>query len=174
LEIIMLTRLTVRNFKRFDSIEIELGNPVVFSGGSEGAPTIDNLLKGYADSITAYSGRISVQDEESPTFFKEITKGLQQHPNIQAQAEKCLPWAEKIGKERIDGIVSNKYRKAYGRAAKTMCSLAETRIVMGNVKKAQTLLRRYYHEKYNRHSAFRREVKGVVAVSAPLQELGFL
>lgn len=28
----MLTRLTVRNFKRFDEVEIELGNPVVFIG----------------------------------------------------------------------------------------------------------------------------------------------
>ena len=28
----MLTRLTIRNFKRFDSVEVELGNPVVFLG----------------------------------------------------------------------------------------------------------------------------------------------
>ena len=28
----MLTRLSVRNFKRFDDVEIELGNPVVFVG----------------------------------------------------------------------------------------------------------------------------------------------
>ena len=26
----MLTRLTVRNFKRFDEVAIELGNPVIF------------------------------------------------------------------------------------------------------------------------------------------------
>ena len=47
-------------------------------------------------------------------------------------------------------------------------------IAMGNEKKALALLRRYYHEKYNRHSAFRREVKSVVAGSALLRGCGFL
>src|SRR5271165_4912042 len=28
----MLTNLTIRNFKRFDDVEIDLGNPVVFIG----------------------------------------------------------------------------------------------------------------------------------------------
>ena len=28
----MLTRLTIRNFKRFGKVEIELGSPVVFIG----------------------------------------------------------------------------------------------------------------------------------------------
>ena len=28
----MLTKLTIRNFKRFDEVEIDLGNPVVFIG----------------------------------------------------------------------------------------------------------------------------------------------
>jgi predicted ATPase len=28
----MLTKLTIRNFKRFGAVEIELGNPVVFIG----------------------------------------------------------------------------------------------------------------------------------------------
>ncbi len=31
----MLTRMTVRNFKRFDDIEIELGPTVVFIGPSQ-------------------------------------------------------------------------------------------------------------------------------------------
>ena len=35
----MLTKLTVRNFKRFDSIEIELGNPVVFIGPNNSGKT---------------------------------------------------------------------------------------------------------------------------------------
>lgn len=35
----MLTRLTVRNFKRFDDIEIELGNPVVFIGPNNSGKT---------------------------------------------------------------------------------------------------------------------------------------
>src|SRR3989304_3057213 len=35
----MLTKLTVRNFKRFDSIEVELGNPVVFIGPNNSGKT---------------------------------------------------------------------------------------------------------------------------------------
>ena len=35
----MLTKLTVRNFKRFDDAEIELGNPVVFIGPNNSGKT---------------------------------------------------------------------------------------------------------------------------------------
>jgi ABC-type branched-subunit amino acid transport system ATPase component len=35
----MLTKLTVRNFKRFGSVEIELGNPVVFIGPNDSGKT---------------------------------------------------------------------------------------------------------------------------------------
>ena len=35
----MLTKLTVRNFKRFDEVEIELGNPVVFIGPNNSGKT---------------------------------------------------------------------------------------------------------------------------------------
>ena len=35
----MLTKLTIRNFKRFDSAEIELGNPVVLIGPNNSGKT---------------------------------------------------------------------------------------------------------------------------------------
>lgn len=35
----MLTRLTIRNFKRFDEVEVELGNPVVFIGPNNSGKT---------------------------------------------------------------------------------------------------------------------------------------
>ena len=35
----MLTRLTVRNFKRFGEVEVELGNPVVFIGPNNSGKT---------------------------------------------------------------------------------------------------------------------------------------
>ena len=35
----MLTRLTVRNFKRFEEVAIELGNPVVFVGPNNSGKT---------------------------------------------------------------------------------------------------------------------------------------
>ena len=35
----MLTKLTIRNFKRFGEVEIELGNPVVFIGPNNSGKT---------------------------------------------------------------------------------------------------------------------------------------
>ena len=35
----MLTKLTVRNFKRFEAVEVELGNPVVFIGPNNSGKT---------------------------------------------------------------------------------------------------------------------------------------
>lgn len=35
----MLTKLTIRNFKRFDDVEIDLGNPVVFIGPNNSGKT---------------------------------------------------------------------------------------------------------------------------------------
>ena len=35
----MLTKLTIRNFKRFGDVEIELGNPVVFIGPNDSGKT---------------------------------------------------------------------------------------------------------------------------------------
>ena len=35
----MLTKLTIRNFKRFDEVEIELGNAVVFIGPNNSGKT---------------------------------------------------------------------------------------------------------------------------------------
>ncbi len=35
----MLTKLTIRNFKRFEEVEIELGNPVVFVGPNNSGKT---------------------------------------------------------------------------------------------------------------------------------------
>jgi hypothetical protein len=144
------------------------------SGSSGTMPTIDKLLQDYADKIGSYSGRISIEDGKSPTFFEEITKGLQKRKGIQSRAAECLPWAEKIGNSRINGIVSNQHRGAYNRAAQVLGSLAEAYIAIGKEKKALQLLRHYYHEKYNRFSAFRREMKSVVAGSAVLHRCGFL
>ena len=35
----MLIKLTIRNFKRFENVEIELGNPVVFIGPNNSGKT---------------------------------------------------------------------------------------------------------------------------------------
>ena len=48
-------------------------------------------------------------------------------------------------------------------------SLAETYVARGKKSEADQFLQIYYSEKYNRFSAFRREVKAVVMVSGLLR-----
>ena len=85
-----------------------------------------------------------------------------------------IPISEKIGKSRIEHIVSNKHRRAYERAAQVLGSLAEAYAAMGQKSKAVKILHKYYNEKYNRFSAFRKEVKTVVANSELLRNTGFI
>jgi hypothetical protein len=84
-------------------------------------------LKPYLERIQEFCLPLSKEDltevlaglgKDVSTYFEEITKGLKSRKGIQSLAAECLPWAEKIGKSRIEGIVSNKHREAYDRAAR--------------------------------------------------------
>ncbi|MBW1916259.1 MAG: hypothetical protein JRI86_15215, partial [Deltaproteobacteria bacterium] len=146
----------------------------VLSGHSEMAGTIQGFLGGYANARSVYSQRFAVDDRNGTSFYIEIIKGLKQIKITKLRTSEYLSWAEKIGKNRIENIVSKKYRKAYERAAKVLGSLAEAHIAMGKKDKALKILNKYYNEKYNRFSAFRREVRTVVKDSHLLTNSGFL
>jgi hypothetical protein len=145
----------------------------VLANYSEKAGTIKTLLAGYAGHRSIYSERISIDDNMNTSFCGEILEGLRQRKFTKSQAAEYLAWAEKIGKSRIDHIVSHKHRRAYERAAQVLGSLAETYAAMGQISKAIKLLYKYYNEKYNRFPAFRREVKAVVTGSDLLRNCGF-
>ncbi len=146
----------------------------IISGYSEKAGTIKTLLKNYANQRSVYSERFSVDDEMGTSFYEEIISGLKQRKFTKTKRTEYLAWAEKIGKSRIEHIVSNKHRRAYERAAQVLVSLAEAYAAMGQKNKAVKILHKYYNEKYNRFSAFRREVKTVVKDSDLLRNSGFL
>ena len=134
----------------------------LLAGYSEKTNTIKALLKGYANQSSVYSERFAVDDEKGTSFYDEIISGLKQTKHTEANKTEYLAWAEKIGKSRIEHIVSNKHRRAYERAAQVLGSLAEVYAAMGQKNQAVNILNKYYNEKYNRFSAFRREVKAVV------------
>lgn len=137
----------------------------VLAGHSEKAGTIKSLLKGYANKRSVYSGRFTIDDGMGTSFYDEIIKGLKKKKEARSQATESLSWAEKIGNGRIDHIVSNKHRRAYGRAAQVLGSLAEVYLATGKKSQAVKLFHTYYNEKYKRFNAFRREVKTVVTGS---------
>jgi hypothetical protein len=145
----------------------------VLSGHLQKATTITQLLRTYADARSIYSGKITVEPDNGITFYNEIINGLKQAAPTKARTPEYLAWAESIGKKRIEHIVSNKHRGAYDRAAQTLCSLAEVFLATGETDKAIQLLHTYYHEKYNRFSAFRNEVKAAVKRSELLKNIGF-
>jgi hypothetical protein len=146
----------------------------VLADHSEKAGTIQTLLKGYANQKSVYSERFLVDDGMGISFYEEIIKGLKQKKFAKSQRAEYLAWVEKIGKSRIEHIVSNKHRRAYERAAQVLGSLAEAYAAMGQKNKTVKILHKYYSEKYNRFSAFRREVKAVVMNSDLLKNSGFL
>jgi hypothetical protein len=146
----------------------------VLAGHSEKAGTIKNLLKVYASKTSIFSERFLTDDEEGTSFYDEIIEGLKQEKGTGALAAESLSWAERLGKKRIEHIVSSKHRRAYERAAQVLGSLAEAYWAMGQKNKAEKILQKYYTEKYNRFSAFRREVKAVVTASDLLRNSGFL
>ncbi|MBW2643752.1 MAG: hypothetical protein JRC89_10380 [Deltaproteobacteria bacterium] len=82
----------------------------VLAGHSEKAGTIETLLRGYASESSIYSGRISIHNGMSTSFYAEIIKGLKQNKDSKAKTDEYLKWAEKIGKSRIEHIVSNRQR----------------------------------------------------------------
>ena len=140
---------------------------------SEKAGAIQEMLKGYANETSIFSGRFSIDDGNGASFYGEIVDGLKQQKGSKRQAENAFSRAEKIGKARIDHIVSNKHRRAYERAAQVLGALAEAYLAMGRKEAANSILNEYYNKKYNRHSAFRGEVQNVVRSSELLRNAGF-
>ena len=98
----------------------------------------------------------------------EILTGLKNAAVSLEDLSKYMSWTQRIAGRRIDQIVSNKHRTAYRRAAEVLGALAESYLLMGESGKSRAVVRKYRDEKYNRHSAFRREVNAVIAKSGIL------
>jgi hypothetical protein len=145
----------------------------VAAGHSGEAVTIRTVLEEYADREFAYSMSVLWVDNQKPAvgFCKEILRGLEQAGCPERERTKYFDWAKKIGKDRIDNIVSSKHRKAYRRAAEVLCALAEAYVVMGAKDKAVDLVNVFCSEKYGRHSAFRKEVRHVIGSSRLLKQI---
>ncbi|UCG11731.1 MAG: hypothetical protein JSU72_14535 [Deltaproteobacteria bacterium] len=72
--------------------------------------------------------------------------------------------AEKAARKRVDAIVSNKFRTSYWKAAQLILAIAETYWSNGKLVEGQKLID-HFRGKYNRHSAFKSELKGMAAKS---------
>lgn len=138
---------------------------------SEKAVTVKEFLSACAGETSIYSYRNAEGNEKTKAFYTEIISGLRENEPTAQKRHEYLSWAEEIGKRRIDEIVSNQHRSAYARAAQVLCALAETYLVRNRDDHALLLLRDFYREKYNRHTAFKKEVKKVMQASPLLKSL---
>lgn len=93
--------------------------------------------------------------------FKSIMKSLVPVMNTELPSEKeteIFNWCVERVRNRITEIVSNKYRKSYYKAAMLAAGVSEVISEMQN-QKASTEFLMEWKEKFNRHSAFRSELR---------------
>ena len=124
---------------------------------SEEARTIHGLSNSY----------LALSGEEA------ITEEILQHLANSAPAaqEEWFRFAEKMTTARIDHIVSNKYRKAYARAAEVLGGYMEALILNDRKNQAVEFLHLNRNQKYSRFSAFRAEIQRVTGISPLLARL---
>ncbi len=141
--------------------------------GDNSCTLTKSVLEDYADSNTIYFN--SYKDRStapSTSGFLEIVHGLDRVDTTSLDLDQYRQWSGTIGEKRVNEIVSNTHRSAYGSAAMVLGSLAETMAAAGNNNKAQALLHEYCKVLYNRHTAFKREVREAVGRSKILCSLG--
>jgi hypothetical protein len=97
-------------------------------------------------------------------FRSYIEATLEKFPVDEQDKIKYFSIAEKAGKMRVDTIVSNKFRQSYWKAAELILAIAETYWSNGESEKGQLLID-HFRKKYNRHSAFQRELRAAIKES---------
>ncbi len=126
------------------------------------------LLKEYAER----SGYYDDDDGAKPGgAYKEVLTGLKSVKIGESDALKYGAWADKIGRARVEAIVSGQHRSACDRAARVMGALAEYHILANESEKARALLHEFLFVKFPRHNAFRREAKNVASGSTLIRDL---
>lgn len=142
----------------------------LLSSGNTACTLSQNLLEDYGGRNTVFFDSYDDQPIDTGTSgFLEIKRGLDQILTASLDLNRYRQWVIDIGEQRINHIVSNKHRKAYERAAMVLGSLAEVMTAEGNKNKAGSLLHEYCKVLYNRHVAFRREVRHAVEKSQILR-----
>ncbi len=133
--------------------------------------TIKAVLQRYSGTQSSYyPGILMASAQESvPSLVQHIRQGLRDIALDDAEKARWFALANKMGGTRIDGIVSNKHRNAYDRAAEALCALMECCILNDDQTQARSLLETYRNEKYRRYSAFRADLDRIMRSSAILR-----
>ncbi len=91
---------------------------------------------------------------------------------VEMVPDEKLKWLEKTRKVvemRVEAIVSNKYRKAYGRATDAVVAWCAVAKVLGREREGREFVAELLH-RYNRFSAFKRELNQRVELQEEMQD----
>lgn len=130
---------------------------------------IDSLFKSYTEGCGIFFHDSVREGESIPDMDQEVRKGLALISLEAEQLARYFSWAQSISEKRVNHIVSNKHRNAYDRAAHILCALAEAHWIHSGRQEAESLLREYYQNRYNRYPAFRKELKEILGKSSLLR-----
>jgi len=138
---------------------------------AENCVLLEAMLTEYTQSSYYFDAYRQIDQEPVTTFVQEIKRGLAEVDAAEAGFTKHIATTLRNGEKRIDYIVSNKHRNAYGRAASVLGAMAEMHTARGNDQMAKELVHTFYFKKYNRFPAFRKEVRDAVAGSPMLKKV---
>lgn len=143
---------------------------MALTSSSEQGGTINKLVKYYIDHQDPFGlyGTIEA-DEPEITIHAELLHGMRTVKLNDMERKSTLEWVIRISRERVDYIVSGKFRKSYSKAALVLGALAETLILLEKKEEAEALIQEYCQGKFSRYSAFRREVQDVFEEAPLLQ-----
>lgn len=147
----------------------------LFAGWNQDIPLTPNMADLWNQATVV---RTMIHDDwEFDDYHEEVESGdlgsrfraylenvLREQPISAKDLKGYLQSAEEAARRRIDAIVSNKFRKSYWTAAQLILAIAETYWSNGKPEKGQELID-HFRGKYNRHSAFKSELKGMAAKS---------
>jgi hypothetical protein len=134
---------------------------LVLSKGNPSASTIHALFSRYT------CGRLG----GDAFLCEEMKQRLARISCTAFQEQEWFLFVEKITTDRVDHIVSNKYRKGYARAAEALCGYMECLTLHDQQDRAAAFLRSKRDEKYKRYPAFRQEIDTVMKNSPLLLKL---
>jgi hypothetical protein len=100
----------------------------------------------------------STSGELGPRLRAHLENVLRESPVPEKEREEYFEAAKKVALKRVDGIVGEKHRKSYWKAAQLLLAVAETYWSNSRVGEGQKLVSRF-KDKYNRHSAFKTELQ---------------
>lgn len=138
---------------------------------ADGCVLLDSMLTDYTRTGYYFDAYCHHVEKPATTFAEEIKKGLPMLDITQEEFTEYIPQTLKYGEKRVEYIVSNKYRNAYGRAASVLGAMAEVHVARGDTLKAKKLVHTFYFEQFNRFAAFRKEVRAALAKSPLLKEV---